>query len=152
MSPPVDSTGPQVRERTIADPCGYASCHRRRPGEPGRSAARSTGRLALKEVFLATDWSRDNEEWSGVVVSEGNVLNRRQNQRDLTELLRVKLGVATSEERYAASSTRSGITARTSRSPHDSAQRTAAPRPSTTSLNSRAAARSTWVSQKSCAN
>jgi len=52
----------------------------------------------LKKVFSATDWSRDNEEWDGVVVSEGNVLNRRQNQRDLTELLRVKIGVATAEE------------------------------------------------------
>lgn len=29
----------------------------------------------------------------------GDVLNRRQNQRDLAELLRVKLGVATPEER-----------------------------------------------------
>ncbi len=33
-----------------------------------------------------------------MVVTDGDVLNRRQNQRDLAELLRVKLGVASVDE------------------------------------------------------
>ncbi len=53
----------------------------------------------LADVFARTDWRRSNPEWQGVVVSDGDVTNRRQNQRDLAELLRVKFGVATIDER-----------------------------------------------------
>ncbi len=91
-------TGPQARERTIST----HAVSLRAIGAAGRTlVAKQPNDWAsrLKEVFSLTDWSRSNPEWSGVVVSEGDVLNRRQNQRDLSELLRVKLGVATSEER-----------------------------------------------------
>jgi hypothetical protein len=53
----------------------------------------------LSETFGEIDWLRTNREWEGVVVADGEVLNRRQNQRDLTELLRMKLAIATPEER-----------------------------------------------------
>lgn len=92
------STGPQARERTIST----HAVTLRAIGEAGRTlVARRPNNWAscLKEVFSSTDWSRGNPEWDGVVVSEGDVLNRRQNQRDLAELLRVKLGIATAEER-----------------------------------------------------
>lgn len=91
-------SGPQARERTIST----HAVTLRAIGSAGRTlVARcpDTWASTLKEVFSATDWSRDNPEWSGVVVDNGDVLNRRQNQRDLTELLRVKLGVASSDER-----------------------------------------------------
>jgi hypothetical protein len=53
----------------------------------------------MSDVFSRIDWARTNAEWDGVVIAEGDVLNRRQNQRDLTELLRVKLEIALPEER-----------------------------------------------------
>ncbi len=91
------STGPLARQQTIST----HAVTLRAIGAAGRTLVAKRPddwSSRLKEVLSATDWSRDNVEWNGVVVSEGNVLNRRQNQRDLTEFLRVKLGVATSEE------------------------------------------------------
>lgn len=91
-------TGPQARERTIST----HAVTLRAIGSAGRtliSQLPDDWASRLKEVFSATDWSRTNPEWDGVVVTDGDVLNRRQNQRDLAELLRVKLGVATPEER-----------------------------------------------------
>ena len=92
------STGPQAREQTIST---HAVTLRAIGGAGRTLVAQRPDDWAsrLKEVFSAIDWSRDNPEWSGVVVSDGDVLNRRQNQRDLAELLRMKLGVATVEER-----------------------------------------------------
>lgn len=92
------STGPQAREHTIST----HAVTLRAIGGAGRTLVANRPNdwaSQLKEVFSATDWARGNPEWSGVVVSDGDVLNRRQNQRDLAELLRVKLGVATAEER-----------------------------------------------------
>lgn len=91
-------TGPQARERTIST----HAVTLRAIGGAGRALVAELPddwASRLKEVFSATDWSRENPEWDGVVVTDGDVLNRRQNQRDLAELLRVKLGVATPEER-----------------------------------------------------
>ena len=91
-------TGPQARERTIST----HAVTLRAIGSAGRTLVTQLPHdwaSRLKEVFSATDWSRSNPEWEGVVVADGDVLNRRQNQRDLAELLRVKLGVATPEER-----------------------------------------------------
>lgn len=91
-------TGPQARERTIST---HAVTLRAIGGAGRALVAKLPNEWAsrLKEVFTATDWSRENPEWDGVVVTDGDVLNRRQNQRDLAELLRVKLGVSTAEER-----------------------------------------------------
>ena len=93
------ATAPQVREQTIATHAvtlraiGAAS-HGLINQHPDCWASTVTG------VFSSSiDWSRSNPEWDGVVVADGDVLNRRQNQRDLTELLRVKLGIASPEER-----------------------------------------------------
>lgn len=91
------TTAPQVREATIATHAVTI----RALGEAGRTlVARRPHDWAtvLAEVLAHTDWSRTNPEWQGVVVSDGDVTNRRQNQRDLAELLRVKLGVATIDE------------------------------------------------------
>jgi DNA sulfur modification protein DndB len=92
------ATGPLVRERTIST----HAVTLRAIGEAGRAVVArrpDDWSTRLSETFSAIDWSRGNPEWEGVVVSEGDVINRRQNQRDLAELLRVKLGVATAEER-----------------------------------------------------
>jgi DNA sulfur modification protein DndB len=91
------ATGPQVRELTIST----HAVTLRAIGAAGRilvAQQPNDWTSKLKETFSKIDWSRKNPEWSGVVISEGDVVNRRQNQRDLTELLRVKLGVATPEE------------------------------------------------------
>jgi DNA sulfur modification protein DndB len=91
------ATAPQVRETTIAT----HAVTLRAIGEAGRTLL---GRrpddwaTALARTFSTIDWSRQNPEWQGVVVSDGDVTNRRQNQRDLAELLRVKLGVGTVDE------------------------------------------------------
>lgn len=92
------STGPLVRECTIST---HAVTLRAIGGAGRIVVARCPDdwMSKIKETFSTIDWSRENPEWDGVVVSEGDVLNRRQNQRDLSELLRVKLGVATPEER-----------------------------------------------------
>lgn len=90
-------TAPQVREQTIAT----HAVTLRAIGAAGRTAvAQRPDEWAtlISRTFASIDWRRSNEDWNGVVVSEGEVLNRRQNQRDLTELLRVKLDVASSEE------------------------------------------------------
>jgi len=92
------ATGPQVREQTIAT----HAVTLRAIGTAGRgliAQCPDTWASTIKEVFGSIDWSRQNPEWDGVVVADGDVLNRRQNQRDFTELLRVKLGIASSEER-----------------------------------------------------
>lgn len=91
------ATAPQVRESTIAT----HAVTLRAIGEAGRTlVARRPDDWSsvLAQMLASTDWSRDNIEWQGVVVSDGDVTNRRQNQRDLAELLRVKLGVATVDE------------------------------------------------------
>jgi DNA sulfur modification protein DndB len=92
------ATGPQVRERTIST----HAVTLRAIGGAGRVLIAQHPNdwvSRLKVTFSKIDWSRDNPEWDGVVIAEGDVVNRRQNQRDLVELLRVKLDVATSEER-----------------------------------------------------
>jgi DNA sulfur modification protein DndB len=92
------ATAPQVREQTIAT----HAVTLRAMGAAGRGLIEQrpdSWASTLTEVFSKMDWSRKNPEWDGVVVAEGDVLNRRQNQRDLTELLRVKLGIASAEER-----------------------------------------------------
>ncbi len=90
---------PQVREGTIAT----HTMTLRAMGEAGRTlveAMPDSWQTRLAQVFANLNWSRKNPEWRGVAVSEsGDVVNRRQNQRDLAELFRVKLGVATPEER-----------------------------------------------------
>ncbi len=91
------ATAPQVRESTIAT----HAVTLRAIGEAGRALVAQhpddwSGVLA--RTLAGIDWSRENPEWQGVVVSDGDVTNRRQNQRDLAELLRVKLGVATVDE------------------------------------------------------
>lgn len=90
---------PQVREETIST----HTVTLRSMGEAARTVVEEMPdewATRLAKVFGGIDWSRTNPEWRGVVVTEaGDVLNRRQNQRDLGELLRVKLGVATPEER-----------------------------------------------------
>ena len=91
------ATSPQVREGTI---CSHAVTMRA-IGAAGRAAIQQLPDAwpsTIRKVFDEIDWSRSNPEWDGVVVADGDVLNRRQNQRDLTELLRVKLGVAMPEE------------------------------------------------------
>lgn len=91
------STGPQAREHSIST----HAVTLRAIGAAGRAVVaqrQDDWASTIRETFAAIDWSRGNPEWDGVVVTEGDVLNRRQNQRDLTELLRVKLGVATAEE------------------------------------------------------
>jgi DNA sulfur modification protein DndB len=92
-------TAPQVREETIST----HTVTLRAMGEAGRTLMETVPdgwQTRLAQVFGNLDWSRKNPEWRGVVLSEtGDVVNRRQNQRDLAELLRVKLGVASSEER-----------------------------------------------------
>jgi DNA sulfur modification protein DndB len=92
------ATAPQVREQTIATHAVTV----RAIGGAGRGLVAQrpdSWASTIREVFAAIDWSRRNPEWNGVVVGEGDVLNRRQNQRDLAELLRVKFGIATPEER-----------------------------------------------------
>ena len=92
------ATGPQVREQTIAT----HAVTLRAIGAVGRGLMErrpDSWASTLTQVFSGIDWSRTNPDWDGVVVADGDVLNRRQNQRDLTELLRVKLGIASSEER-----------------------------------------------------
>jgi DNA sulfur modification protein DndB len=93
------ATAPRVREQTIAT----HAVTLRAIGAAGRSLIEQRPDCwasTMTEVFSnAVDWSRSNPEWDGVVVADSDVLNRRQNQRDLTELLRVKLGIATPEER-----------------------------------------------------
>lgn len=92
-------TPPQVREETISS----HTVTLRSMGEAGRALVEAMPNewpSRLAQVLRNIDWSRKNPEWRGVVVSDtGDVLNRRQNQRDLAELLRTKLGVATAEER-----------------------------------------------------
>lgn len=92
-------TPPQVREDTIST----HTVTLRAIGEASRSlidAMPDGWQTRLADVFQNLDWTRRNPEWRGVVLSEtGDVVNRRQNQRDLAELLRVKLGVASHEER-----------------------------------------------------
>lgn len=92
-------TPPLVREETIST----HTVTLRAMGEATRSlieAMPDGWQTRLSHVFGTLNWSRKNPEWRGVVVSEtGDVINRRQNQRDLAELFRVKLGVATAEER-----------------------------------------------------
>jgi DNA sulfur modification protein DndB len=92
------ATGPQMREQTIAT---HAVTLRAIGAAGGGLIEQRPDSWAstITEVFAKIDWSRTNPEWDGVVVAEGDVLNRRQNQRDLTEVLRVKLGIATAEER-----------------------------------------------------
>lgn len=90
-------TAPQARETTIAT----HAVTLRAIGEAGRTlmAQRPGDWLTvLANTLSSTDWSRSNPEWEGVVVSDGDIMNRRQNQRDLAEVLRVKLGVATVDE------------------------------------------------------
>jgi DNA sulfur modification protein DndB len=92
------ATAPQVREQTIAT----HAVTLRAIGAVGRGLMErrpDCWASTLTQVFSTIDWLRTNPEWDGVVVAEGDVLNRRQNQRDLTELLRVKLDIASSEER-----------------------------------------------------
>lgn len=92
------ASGPQVRETTIST----HAVTLRAIGAAGRGLLASRPNdwtTVLGRTFAEIDWFRTNREWEGVVVSDGEVLNRRQNQRDLTELLRMKLGVATPEER-----------------------------------------------------
>ncbi len=92
------TTAPQVRETTIAT----HAVTLRAIGEAGRTLVAlrpEDWASVLADVFARTDWRRSNPEWQGVVVSDGDVTNRRQNQRDLAELLRVKFGVATIDER-----------------------------------------------------
>jgi DNA sulfur modification protein DndB len=93
------ASAPQVREQTIAT----HAVTLRAIGAAGRSLIEQRPDCwasTMTEVFSTIiDWSRTNPEWDGVVIADGDVLNRRQNQRDLTELLRVKLGIATPEER-----------------------------------------------------
>lgn len=92
-------TPPQVREDTIST----HTVTLRAIGEASRSlidAMPDGWQTRLADVFQNLDWTRRNPEWRGVVLSEtGDIVNRRQNQRDLAELLRVKLGVASHEER-----------------------------------------------------
>ncbi len=91
------ATAPQIRETTIATHAVTI----RAIGEAGRTliAKRpSDWASVLGRVFANTDWSRQNPDWQGVVVSDGDVTNRRQNQRDLAELLRVKLDIGTVDE------------------------------------------------------
>jgi len=91
------ATAPQIREQTIAT----HAVTLRAIGAAGRALIEQrpdAWASTMTDVFSRIDWSRANPEWDGVVVTGGDVLNRRQNQRDLTELLRVKLGLATAEE------------------------------------------------------
>lgn len=92
------ATAPQVRENTIAT----HAVTLRAIGAASRGLIEQRPDCwasTITDVFSTRiDWSRSNPEWDGVVVADGDVLNRRQNQRDLTELLRVKLGIATVEE------------------------------------------------------
>src|SRR5438093_4146670 len=91
------ATAPQIREHTIAT----HAVTLRAIGAAGRPLIElrpDAWASTMTDVFSRIDWSRANPEWDGVVVTGGDVLNRRQNQRDLTELLRVKLGIATPEE------------------------------------------------------
>lgn len=92
------TTGPQVRQQTIAT----HAVTLRAIGAAGRGLIQQRPDCwasTMTDVFSTIDWSRMHPEWDGVVVADGDVLNRRQNQRDLTELLRVKLGIASAEER-----------------------------------------------------
>jgi len=92
------ATAPQVREQTIST----HAVTLRAIGAAGRSLIdqrHNRWASTITQIFSTIDWSRGNPEWDGVVIADGDVLNRRQNQRDLTELLRVKLGIATPEER-----------------------------------------------------
>jgi DNA sulfur modification protein DndB len=92
------TTAPEVRERTIAT----HAVTLRAIGAAGRGVIQERPDCwasTVTDVFSKVDWSRTNVDWEGVVIVEGDVVNRRQAQRDLTELLRVKLGVATPEER-----------------------------------------------------
>src|SRR5207302_11286898 len=88
----------QVREQTIAT---HAVTLRAIGGAGNGLVAKhpDTWASLLRDTFSTIDWTRSNPEWDGVVIADGEVLNRRQNQRDLTELLRVKLGVSSPEER-----------------------------------------------------
>ena len=91
-------TAPQARETTIAT----HAVTLRAIGEAGRTLVERRPEdwiSVLSQAFAAIDWSRSNPEWQGVLVSDGDVTNRRQNQRDLAELLRVKFGVASFDER-----------------------------------------------------
>jgi DNA sulfur modification protein DndB len=92
------ATAPQVREETIAT----HAVTLRAIGASGRSLIEQRPDCwasTITDVFSSSiNWSRTNPEFDNVVVADGDVLNRRQNQRDLTELLRVKLGIATHEE------------------------------------------------------
>lgn len=92
------ATAPQMREQTIAT---HAVTLRAIGGAGNGLVAThpDTWASLLRDTFSTIDWTRSNPEWDGVVIADGEVLNRRQNQRDLTELLRVKLGVASPEER-----------------------------------------------------
>lgn len=89
---------PQVREATITT----HAVTLRALGESGRvlvAKRPDDWASVIAQVFPAIDWRRENSDWQGVVVNDGDVMNRRQNQRDLAELLRVKLGVATVDEK-----------------------------------------------------
>jgi DNA sulfur modification protein DndB len=112
------ATAPQIREATIAT----HAVTLRAIGEAGRtlvSRRPDDWSSAIAKVFGETDWRRSNPEWQGVVVTDGDITNRRQNQRDLSELLRVKLEIATVDEqlrrlvhRIAHSRTELALTAR----------------------------------------
>lgn len=92
------ATAPDIREKTIAT----HAVTLRAIGSAGRGLIKQRPDCwasSMKMVFSTMDWSRTNPDWDGVVIAEGDVLNRRQNQRDLAELLRVHLDIATDEER-----------------------------------------------------
>lgn len=92
------ATAPEVRESTIST----HAVTLRAIGEAGRALVANqpdTWATTLSSTFATIDWARRNPEWQGIVVTDtGDVTNRRQNQRDLAELFRVRLGVATVDE------------------------------------------------------
>lgn len=91
------AAAPEVREHTIAT----HAVTLRAIGEAGKTLVQrrpDEWATVLGSTFQQIDWSRRNPDWEGIVVTNGDITNRRQNQRDLAELLRVRLGVATVDE------------------------------------------------------